>query len=58
MPRQLSQEVRAAIAELRDKMPELVSGVGERQGFGSLRYSVAGQDLDALLGRQRSGVQT
>ena len=56
-PDHFAQQVGAAIAELRHKMAELVSGIGLCQRLGSLGDAVAGQDLDALRTGQRVRIE-
>ena len=43
----LAEQDRAAIAELGNKLPELVAGVGHGDGVGSIRNRFAGQDCGA-----------
>ena len=53
----LAQQDRAAVAELRHEVAELVAGIGQRDRLGALGQPVAGEDLDALGRRQRVRVE-
>ena len=44
----LAEQDRAPVAELRDKVAELVTGIGERDWRRTFGHAVPGQDLDAL----------
>ena len=48
----LAEQDRAAVAELRHEMAELVAGIGHRDRLGALGNALAGQDLDALRARR------
>jgi hypothetical protein len=54
----LTEEDRAAVAELRHEVPKLVSSVGERDRLGMLRHTFSAKNLDALRTRQPIGVRT
>ncbi|MHC2692970.1 hypothetical protein ACVME9_005461 [Bradyrhizobium liaoningense] len=53
----LAEQDGAAVAELGHEMPELVAGIGHRDGIGSGRNRLAGQDLGTLRGFQQVRIQ-
>jgi hypothetical protein len=54
----LAQQVGAAISELGYKMPELMSGVGHRQGLGTIGDTITSQNLDPLRTLQGIWIQS
>ena len=56
-PQDLAQQVGAAVAELRDEMPELVPGIGDGQRLGAHGHQVAGQNRHALLACESFRIQ-
>ncbi len=53
----LSQQIGPSVSELRHEMSILVSGIGLREGLGTRRHKVAGQDIDAFFTLQRNWIQ-
>jgi hypothetical protein len=56
-PQDLAQQVGAPVAELRDEMPELVSGIGDGQRLGAHGHQVPGQNRNASLACERVRIQ-